>query len=51
MPICRGMISNRVPAGSVLLPNGIWISEGGGGNLLIAGRETDIGMALLFMII
>lgn len=41
-------ISNRIPAGSVVLPNGIWFNEGGGGNHLIAGRETDMGHGAAF---
>ena len=41
-------ISNRVPAGTVVLPNGIWYNEGGGGNLLIAAKETDIGFGAAF---
>ncbi len=41
-------ISNRVPSGSVVFPNGIWLNEGGGGNRLIAGRETDIGYGAAF---
>jgi anaerobic selenocysteine-containing dehydrogenase len=41
-------ISNRVPEGSVVLPNGIWLNEGGGGNLLIAGKETDMGFGAAF---
>jgi anaerobic selenocysteine-containing dehydrogenase len=41
-------ISNRVPSGTVVLPNGIWYSEGGGGNRLIAGRETDMGYGAAF---
>lgn len=41
-------ISNRVPAGSIVLPNGIWIGEGGGGNYLIECAETDIGYGAAF---
>jgi len=41
-------ISNRIPAGLVVLPNGIWYNEGGGGNHLIAGRETDMGHGASF---
>jgi anaerobic selenocysteine-containing dehydrogenase len=41
-------ISNRVPQGIIVLPNGIWLSEGGGGNMLIAGQETDIGFGAAF---
>jgi Anaerobic dehydrogenases, typically selenocysteine-containing len=46
--ICRAEISNRVPTGLVVLPNGIWFNEGGGVNHLIAGEETDIGYGAAF---
>ncbi len=45
---CRVSISSRIPAGIVVLPNGIWFSEGGGVNRLIAGQETDIGYGAAF---
>jgi hypothetical protein len=32
----------------VVLHNGIWLSEGGGGNILSAGCETDIGYGAAF---
>lgn len=41
-------ISNRVQTGTVVLPNGVWFNEGGGGNHLIAGRETDMGFGAAF---
>jgi anaerobic selenocysteine-containing dehydrogenase len=41
-------ISNRVRSGLIVLPNGIWVAEGGGGNRLIAARETDIGFGAAF---
>jgi anaerobic selenocysteine-containing dehydrogenase len=41
-------VSNRVPTGVVVLPNGIWFAEGGGGNQLIAPQETDIGYGAAF---
>jgi len=41
-------ISNRVTPGLVVLPNGIWYNEGGGGNHLIEGRETDMGFGAAF---
>ena len=41
-------ISNRIPTGCVVLPNGIWFNEGGGGNLMIEGRETDMGYGAAF---
>jgi anaerobic selenocysteine-containing dehydrogenase len=41
-------ITNRVPPGTIVLPNGIWFNEGGGGNMLIAGKETDIGFGAAF---
>ncbi len=46
--ICVARISNRIPAGSIVLPNGIWMNEGGGGNCLIASTETDIGYGAAF---
>jgi anaerobic selenocysteine-containing dehydrogenase len=46
--ICTANISHRVPRGIIVLPNGIWLSEGGGGNMLIAGLETDIGFGAAF---
>lgn len=41
-------ISGRVPEGIIILPNGIWLNEGGGGNILIEGRETDMGFGTVF---
>ena len=41
-------ISNRIPRGIIVLPNGIWLFEGGGGNILIEGRHTDIGFGSAF---
>jgi anaerobic selenocysteine-containing dehydrogenase len=41
-------ISGRIPEGIVVLHNGIWTSEGGGGNNLIPGRETDMGYGSAF---
>ena len=41
-------VSNRISAGLVVFPNGIWVSEGGGVNCLITGRETDIGFGSAF---
>jgi anaerobic selenocysteine-containing dehydrogenase len=41
-------ISKRVPEGIVVLPNGIWKNEGGGGNALISGKETDMGFGAAF---
>jgi anaerobic selenocysteine-containing dehydrogenase len=46
--LIRVSISNRIQQGVVELPNGIWFSEGGGGNQLIAGEETDIGFGAAF---
>jgi anaerobic selenocysteine-containing dehydrogenase len=44
----RSEISNRVSQGTIIMPNGIWLSEGGGGNNLIEGRETDMGYGAAF---
>jgi len=41
-------ISDRVLDGTVILPNGIWNKEGGGGNYLIEGMETDMGYGAAF---
>jgi anaerobic selenocysteine-containing dehydrogenase len=41
-------ISNRIPLGIIVLPNGIWLNEGGGGNNLISGRFTDMGFGAAF---
>jgi anaerobic selenocysteine-containing dehydrogenase len=46
--IISASVSNRIQQGIVMLPNGIWFSEGGGGNQLIAGEETDIGFGAAF---
>ena len=41
-------VTNRVPSGLVVLPNGLWLNEGGGGNMLIGPVETDIGFGAAF---
>ncbi len=41
-------ISERIPEGTVVLYNGIWLNEGGGGNFLIEGRMTDMGFGAAF---
>jgi anaerobic selenocysteine-containing dehydrogenase len=41
-------ISPRVPYGCIVLHNGIWLEEGGGGNILINGMETDMGFGAAF---
>ena len=46
--ISKAEISNRIPSGVVVLPNGVWFSEGGGVNKLIPGMETDIGFGSAF---
>ena len=46
--ITSARISNRIPHGIIVLPNGIWLNEGGGGNHLIAGRFTDMGFGAAF---
>jgi anaerobic selenocysteine-containing dehydrogenase len=46
--ISRAEVSNRVPSGVVVFPNGIWFNEGGGVNQLIDGHETDIGFGAAF---
>ncbi len=46
--ISTAKVSNRVLDGTVVLPNGIWYKEGGGGNHLIDSRETDMGFGAAF---
>ncbi len=46
--ISKVNISNRIAPGLVVLPNGLWFNEGGGGNHLIAETETDIGFGAAF---
>lgn len=46
--ISTAAISARIPEGVVVLHNGIWLEEGGGGNKLISGRETDMGYGAAF---
>jgi anaerobic selenocysteine-containing dehydrogenase len=46
--VCTAGISDRVMDGTVVLPNGIWNKEGGGGNHLIEGMETDMGFGAAF---
>jgi anaerobic selenocysteine-containing dehydrogenase len=46
--ISKARVSGRIPSGIVVLPNGIWLNEGGGGNALIGGRETDMGHGAAF---
>ena len=41
-------ISNRVPEGCITFPNGIWMEEGGGCNLLVSPHETDMGYGAAF---
>jgi anaerobic selenocysteine-containing dehydrogenase len=44
----RVMVTARVRQGSIVFPNGIWLSEGGGVNRLIAPAETDMGHGAAF---
>ena len=41
-------ITERVLPGIVVLPNGVWINDEGGGNHLIDGKETDMGFGAAF---
>ncbi len=41
-------VSNRIPEGVIVFPNGVWLNEGGGVNNLISARETDIGYGSAF---
>jgi anaerobic selenocysteine-containing dehydrogenase len=44
----KARISSCIPAGSLVLHNGIWLDDGGGGNFLINGEETDMGHGAAF---
>ncbi len=46
--IVKARVSEKVPPGIVILPNGIWLSEGGGGNILTSPSETDMGFGAAF---
>jgi anaerobic selenocysteine-containing dehydrogenase len=41
-------VTHRIPIGCISMPNGIWLNEGGGINLLIKPEETDIGHGAVF---
>ncbi|MCK7530946.1 MAG: hypothetical protein MZV63_07810 [Marinilabiliales bacterium] len=41
-------VTHRVRNGSIVFPNGIWLSEGGGVNRLIPPQETDMGHGAAF---
>lgn len=45
---CNAKVTNRVSPGCVVLANGIWFKEGGGGNRLTGAHETDIGYGAAF---
>jgi anaerobic selenocysteine-containing dehydrogenase len=45
---CTARVSNRVSPGSVVLPNGIWQNEDGGGNIVINASVTDMGFGAAF---
>lgn len=46
--ILKVRLSERIRKGIVVLPNGIWLSEGGGGNFLTGAIETDMGYGAAF---
>lgn len=46
--IIHASVTNRVPAGIVVIPNGIWLNEGGGSNRLVSPAGTDIGFGAAF---
>ena len=46
--ISQARVTNRVPGGILVLPNGIWLNEGGGGNKMINAQETDMGYGAAF---
>jgi len=41
-------VTNRVPRGIIVIPNGLWLNEGGGSNRLINASETDMGYGAAF---
>jgi anaerobic selenocysteine-containing dehydrogenase len=41
-------VTDRALSGNIVLPNGIWTDEGGGGNCLIRPEETDLGFGAAF---
>ena len=45
----KAIISNRILEGCLSLPNGWWKIEGGGGNQLTKGAETDMGYGTAFL--
>lgn len=44
----RVKVTPRVKSGSLVFPNGIWLGEGGGVNILIEPSETDMGHGAAF---
>jgi anaerobic selenocysteine-containing dehydrogenase len=46
--ITNAIVSAKIPEGTIVFPNGIWLNEGGGGNTLISGKETDMGHGASF---
>jgi anaerobic selenocysteine-containing dehydrogenase len=44
----RVRVTPRVKSGSLVFPNGIWLGEGGGVNILIEPSETDMGHGAAF---
>jgi anaerobic selenocysteine-containing dehydrogenase len=46
--VTTAAISDRIPSGIIVMPNGIWLDEGGGSNMLIEARFTDIGFGAAF---
>lgn len=46
--IVRADVTARIMEGCVSIPNGWWKLEGGGGNMLSKGTETDMGFGTAF---
>lgn len=46
--VIEARIDGSLRAGCAVIPNGWWLSEGGGVNLLSKGRETDLGFGAAF---
>jgi anaerobic selenocysteine-containing dehydrogenase len=44
----RVRVTARVRRGSIVFPNGVWLNEGGGVNVLVTPAETDMGHGAAF---
>jgi len=44
----NAIIDHSLKKGCIVIPNGIWMEEGGSVNYLSVGRETDMGYGCAF---